>query len=232
MGLRTRVGRSRRVGLLLAPIVLEESTRFGFRWFSARFGRRRGYFIGFLLYWAGWCGMVPLGVLGRERLGGPFRLVRPTKTEVALLAIPPVIGFTVAFPSAVREADRCIVLTSAAIAGVNAAFEEVLWRGTYQAAFPEDSLLNTCYPTLGFAAWHYAPQAVFPNPRPGGAHSLVAVAALWDCSGRRLPGGSNRFSGQLSRMDSSTSPALVAASISIAVSCNGFVALGRGLRPC
>ena len=148
-----------------------------------------GYFFGFLLYWAGWCGMVPLGVLGRERLGGQFRLVRPTKTEVALLAIPPAIGFTVAFPSAVREADRRIVLTSAAIAGVNAAFEEVLWRGTYQAAFPEDSLLNTCYPTLGFAAWHYAPQAVFPNPRPGGAHSLVAVAGamglLWAQVARR-----------------------------------------------
>ncbi len=72
-----------------------------------------------------------------------------------------------------------IVLASAAIAAVNAAGEEILWRGTYVRVFPGRRLLGHIYPALGFGVWHLAPQRVFPNPHPGGALSFVFVASLW-----------------------------------------------------
>jgi hypothetical protein len=48
-------------------------------------------------------------------------------------------------------------------------------------ARPPDALsclLGELNPALGFALWHYAPQRVVPNPRPGGATSLGAVADM------------------------------------------------------
>lgn len=127
-------------------------------------------------------------------LAGPNRLRKVTAGEAALLALPPALGFTAAFPKAIREADATIVAGSAALATVNGALEELLWRDAYQAAF--QPVLAVVYPTAGFALWHYAPQLVFPNPRPGGATSLVAVAgsagAIWSAvafrSGSSLAG--------------------------------------------
>jgi len=31
---------------------------------------------------------------------------------------------------------------------------------------------------VGFAVWHFAPQSVFPNPRPGATVSLVVAAGI------------------------------------------------------
>src|SRR5205085_1805684 len=61
---------------------------------------------------------------------------------------------------------------------VNAAGEEVLWRGTYARAFPGARWLGYVWPALGFGLWHIAPQTIFPNQRTGGAASFVAFATL------------------------------------------------------
>lgn len=173
----------RKAALLATPPALIASMLAAFRWLPARLGKRRGYFAGFLIYWLGWCLLVPLALVGPQRLRARQRPGKVTTGETALLALPPALGFTAAFPQAIRGADPAIVAGSAALATVNGALEELLWRDAYQAAFPDRPALAVVYPTAGFALWHYAPQLVFPNPRPGGATSLVAVAgvagAIW-----------------------------------------------------
>jgi hypothetical protein len=100
-----------------------------------------------------------------------------------LLLIPPILGFSTAFPRALKEAMSnsnlsLIIPLSALIALVNATLEELLWRGAYVRAFPKRIWLGYLYPALGFALWHLAPLSVRPSAMPGGAASFVAGAFI------------------------------------------------------
>jgi len=172
----------RKFALLVAPWLLLASTTTVFRRLAARFGPKRGYFGGFLFYWIFWCLLVPMWVLGPRRLPDLFRAApsnRPTRSDLLLLAVPPAVGYSMAFPRALARADKKIVLASAVQALVNASAEELLWRGTYMAVFSKSLTLGYLYPSVGFALWHYAPQVVFPSRYPGGATSFVASAGLF-----------------------------------------------------
>jgi membrane protease YdiL (CAAX protease family) len=174
----------RKVALLVAPWMLLASTTAVFRQLSVRLGPKRGYLGGFLFYWIFWCLLFPAWILGPRRLPALFRTGaepsrRPTRSDLLLLALPPAVGYSSAFPRALARADKKIVLASAVQALINASAEELLWRGTYQAVFPRSIALGYLYPTVGFAAWHYAPQVVFPSRYPGGKTSFVASAGLF-----------------------------------------------------
>jgi membrane protease YdiL (CAAX protease family) len=126
---------------------------------------------------------MPLWLLGRQRVVALFR-ARPAgasgvrQRDLLAIVAPPLLGFSVVFPRQIRRASAADVAGSALLAIVNATGEELLWRGVYLALYPDAALLNTLYPSLGFAAWHVAPQSVFPSTRPGGATSLVVTAGL------------------------------------------------------
>jgi membrane protease YdiL (CAAX protease family) len=174
----------RKFALLVAPWLLLASTMSVFRRLAARFGPKRGYFGGFLFYWIVWCLLLPMWILGPRRLPALFQAKvtpsrHPNRSDLLLLAVPPAVGYSLAFPRALAQANKKIVLTSAVQALVNASAEELLWRGTYMAVFPENPALGYLYPTLGFAMWHYAPQVVFPSRYPGGATSFVVSAGLF-----------------------------------------------------
>jgi membrane protease YdiL (CAAX protease family) len=174
----------KKLALLLAPWLLLLSTTIVFRRLAARFGPKRGYLGGFLFYWVFWCLLFPTWVLGPRRLPALFKpriapSRRPNPSELLLLALPPAVGYSLAFPRALAQADKKTLLASALQALINASAEELLWRGTYQAVFPKSLALGYLYPTLGFAVWHYAPQVVFPSRYPGGATSFVASAGLF-----------------------------------------------------
>ena len=173
----------KRVALVLLPPLLLASTVPAYRWLGARLDPKRGYFAGFLFYWAGWCLLVPLWVLGPQGVRDLFRDVRPhvgrpTGVELLCLVLSPLVGFSFAFPRQLRTANRRIVVASAALALVNATLEEILWRGAYAAVFPDQVMWGYLYPVAGFAVWHVAPQTIFPSPYPGGTPSFVGAAAM------------------------------------------------------
>jgi membrane protease YdiL (CAAX protease family) len=169
--------------LILAPVLLLLTTYFAFRQLVSRFGPRRGYLAGFLFYWIAWGFLLPLWLLGPQgvarlyRLGFPI-LGNPAWLGALLLIFPLLLGYGYAFPRAIRQATLQILLLSMAIAIINGALEELLWRGAYIAAFPGQWFLGMIYPAIGFAIWHFAPQSVFPNKAPGGNLSLVVVAGI------------------------------------------------------
>src|SRR5215213_4097080 len=155
----------KKFALLLTPWLLLASTTTVFRRLAGRFGPKGGYFGGFLFYWIFWCLLLPMWILGPRRLPVPFRgglapLARPTRSDLLLLAIPPAVGYSLAFPRALAQANKKIVLASAVQALVNASAEELPWRGTYQAVFPKSFALGYLYTTEGIAMWHYATQVV------------------------------------------------------------------------
>lgn len=169
--------------LVATPFVLLGSTYFAFQQLVALLGPRLGYLGGFLFYWIVWCLLVPWWLLGTDTLLDllrpiPLRLGNPAWLGALFLIIPLLLGYAYAFPRAIAQATVSIILLSALIALVNGALEEVLWRGAYVAAFPDNRFLGTLYPALGFGVWHLAPQSIFPNTAPGGNWSLVVVAIL------------------------------------------------------
>jgi membrane protease YdiL (CAAX protease family) len=166
---------------------------------GTRYGPRRGYLLGFLVYWLGWCGLFPLWILGRRGRAESLRPAGPAgrlpAAGVAALAVPPLFTASVALPRQLPRANAEIVLESLALAAVNATGEELLWRACYQQGFPEGGVAGTLYPVAGFALWHLAPQLVRPSSYPGGAAGFVAFSGglglLYGWAARR--GGSIRW---------------------------------------
>jgi membrane protease YdiL (CAAX protease family) len=176
------------------PPVLIGSTWAAFRWFAHLWGARPGYFAGFLFYWCVWCLALPLALLGRARVRAllrppPIPLRRQGPVIALSLVVPVVLVYAYEFPRVIGMATPIVLAGSAAIALVNGALEELLWRGAFVEVFPNDRLLGYVYPSVAFALWHVAPQSIFANPAPGGRASLVAVSLvlglLWGNVARR-----------------------------------------------
>ena len=177
------VSKAKKVALIAAPWVLLLTTYLAFQGAVALLGPRPGYLAGFLFYWIAWCLAFPLWILGREGVAARFRDRQPRFTSrkwlgLLLLLLPLLLAYGYEFPRVLPQATVPIVLASAAISVVNGVAEELLWRGTYASAFPGSAWWGYLYPALGFAVWHFSPQSVFPNPRPGAAVSLVVAAGI------------------------------------------------------
>lgn len=76
-----------------------------------------------------------------------------------------------------RGADASLLAAAATLAAVNAAGEELLWRGLFVAAFPDDPVRGWLWPAVGFTAWHLAPLSVRPARR-GTPAFLLATALI------------------------------------------------------
>lgn len=144
-------------------------------------GRMRGYIAAFAFYWLGFGLAFPMLVVGP---GALLSTLRPAAMPagalgagmVAALLAPPVVAGLTVFRSGRREATSAILLLSAVLALVNASAEELLWRGAFVRAFPQQPVLGFLLPTLGFAVWHIAPQIALPSTRRGGVGAFVAGA--------------------------------------------------------
>lgn len=176
--------RPKRAALLALPPLLLASTTVAYRSSARCLGAKRGYGAGFLFYWSVWGLCVPLWALGPQKLRAAFGesrspLGRRPWLGATCLVLPPLLGFSYAFPRQLPRATARSVALSAGIAVVNATTEEILWRGLYTTAFPTNVALGYVYPTIGFALWHLAPQTVVPSSYPGGALAFVGSAGLW-----------------------------------------------------
>lgn len=182
-GIIPAVSRDKKAALIAAPWILLLTAYLAFKGAVTMLGPKPGYLAGFLFYWIGWCLAFPLWILGSKGLAGLFRDRRPRFTSrtwlgLLMLLLPLLLAYGYEFPRALPQATLPIVLTSALISIINGTAEEVLWRGTYALAFPGSRWWGYLYPAIGFAVWHFAPQSVFPNQRPGAAVSLVVAAGV------------------------------------------------------
>jgi membrane protease YdiL (CAAX protease family) len=169
--------------LLLLPPVLIATTYVVFQRSARRFGAGRGYLLGFLFYWIVWGLIVPLLLIGPQRLidlfrDVPNRLGDPAWLGLICLVLPIMGGYAAFFPAAVRSATTKIVLVSIAQSLVNGVLEEVLWRGMYVSIFPNHWLLGVIYPAIGFGLWHLSPQSIFPHTGSGGKYAF-AISAIF-----------------------------------------------------
>lgn len=168
---------ARRVVVAAIPAAVPVGMLGVFAALRRRFPRRTTYNVGFAVYWAGWCGLVPLCVLGprtaaRLLTGGR----RPSAAEATLLALPVAGALGTQLIPHRHDVDSATAAVMAASATVNAVGEELLWRGLFMAEPLGRSRLATLWSLLGFSVWHLAPQLVWPSPI--GRWPFVAGAAL------------------------------------------------------
>ena len=183
----------RRCVLMAGPVLVPLSMAGAFTVLSRLLGPRRGYNAGFTLYWAGWCFAFPLWTMGGKR---SLRLL----TEATRLSGVDAVSLMVPLAGAVatelipdrRAIDLKVAGVMAGSAVVNAVGEELLWRGAYLEAFPDDVWRGAIWPWAGFTLWHLAPQMVFPSRHGrigflGGAALVGAASArvTWKSRGLR-----------------------------------------------
>ena len=165
------------------PPVLTVSMYGVFQVAVRRLGMPRGWLLGFVPYWLGWCVALPLALLGGPRgvrdLFRPVRTVDPPgRKEFVLLAWPLAFPLFFRFLPGVRQAGARTLLASGALGLVIGVTEEALWRGVYGRVFPDSVALGYLYPSIAFGLWHIAPQSVATNQAPGGAVSFVVYSVL------------------------------------------------------
>jgi len=169
--------------LLVAPVALVITMIVVFRGLHAVMRPNVAYFIGFVIYWVGWCIAFPWLFLGTT---GMLQLFQPGSSPlgsnplitIALLAAPPLAVALTALPRNMRHASVGIVILSLLLALVNAPAEEMLWRGLYTTIFPGNFILGAIYPAVWFAIWHVAPQTVKRSSYPGGVAAFVFASLL------------------------------------------------------
>lgn len=174
----------RRRALIVVPVLVPVTMAALFGALGRLLGPRRGYNAGFAVYWVGWCLGFPLWVTGGR---GVLRLLaagsRPSAADAAWLVLP-VAGAisTELLPSRAAIGPE-VAAVMAGTALVNAAGEELLWRGTFLEAFPGDVWRGAVWPWAGFTLWHLAPQVILPS-RHGRAKFLAGAALVGAASGR------------------------------------------------
>ena len=173
-------GRGVRALVTAVPIVVPVGMRALFPVLARRLGTRRGHLTGFAVYWTV-CYLLPLGLLGRTRVRALLRqparpLPSPRWLAAAALLVPPLGAAGSELAPELGNADPAVVATAASVAVVNAAGEELLWRGLFVATFPDDPVRGWLWPAVGFTAWHLAPLAVLPSRR--GTLAFLAPTAL------------------------------------------------------
>ena len=154
---------SKKIILLIIPLILTTSCAFVFKWAAATYSNKPGYCMGFLFYWLFWCLFVPVQLIGSKAILQYFSC-KPHAFNwqvIACLVVPLIFVYVYAFPAALQHADAAIIALSLLISIVNATAEEVLWRGVYLHVYKDNKRLSVLYASAGFAVWHYAPQVVF-----------------------------------------------------------------------
>lgn len=108
----------------------------------------------------------------------------PSGMDAAWLIIPVIGAISTELLPNRRTVTPKVAMIVAASALINAVGEELLWRGTYLDAFPDDVWCGAVWPWAGFTLWHLAPQIVLPSSHD--RVQFLAGAALVGAASTRV----------------------------------------------
>jgi len=164
------------IALFMPPLLLAVMVP-TFRLLARRLGKSTAWYAGLVVYWILWGAAFTLLLLGPDTV---LRLVCPKRIEpgaILFTAVPVIFAaggrILMGIKYAKPEPWALFALLATAIG--NGLFEELLWRGTYLALFPNSILFQMLWPSVWFGLWHYAPGSVSPGARPLG----LMVSALF-----------------------------------------------------
>lgn len=163
------------------PVALPVAMKAVFDLSTRRYGPRRGYQLGFAIYWAS-CWGLAAAVVERDALRDLWRMPaqafpRPRTLSAAALLVPPAGAVATQWLPHARAAGPAAVAAAVAVGSTNAMAEEVFWRGMPVAEFPDEPVRGWLWPAFGFTVWHLVPLTTRPSSLRRQA-SLLAGAAV------------------------------------------------------
>jgi len=167
-----------RRGLTVAiPVLVPGGAALVFRLLPRWMSPRRAYNIGFVAYWVGACFLLPVWLLGPQRVKNVLTRGRvPHSKETTLLLLPVVGAIATELLPNRRGVEPRVATVMVTTAAVNAVSEELLWRGLFLEQFPDDVVRGCLWPLAGFTAWHLAPQLILPSSK--GRFRFLAGSAV------------------------------------------------------
>jgi membrane protease YdiL (CAAX protease family) len=154
------------LSMLALPIFLIASNAVIFTVLSKLAGEEAGYLLGFIFYWSFWCLLIPRLVVRKQRFASLLTERRPlfvrNNWPAALLWGVVIFVAILMYGKDFLVAPPAMILIAIPLAAINGVCEELLWRGVYVRVFPVNPWLGIIYPAIGFAAWHFVPQMVYP----------------------------------------------------------------------
>jgi membrane protease YdiL (CAAX protease family) len=177
---RLRSMAARQLIALMVPPILIITMYVAFRTLTGALGFPRGYFAAFVVYWALWCGALPIALVGPRKVAdllAPRARFRSLDITTRLLILWPIVfPLTFAFIPRVGTAGVPVLIVSTVLGIIIGVTEEVLWRGVYVSLFGESVWLASIYPSVAFGLWHACPLSVVPSRYPGGVISFAAYS--------------------------------------------------------
>jgi uncharacterized protein len=172
------------------PFLLLPSTALVFSIAAKGLGKEKGYLIGFLFYWAVWCILLPLFIVGWDCYFSLFvdktpLLARPNWLAAALWAFITLVSILM-YGRDFLHASPTLILIAIPAATINGICEEILWRGLYVRMFPDNFWLAVFFPSIGFALWHLVPLSIFSD---GNKWSFVLSTFLHTATSPTRPNG-------------------------------------------
>lgn len=149
-----------------------------------------GAYLGNLFYWLFWCVLFPLWAVGREGLAGVVRgigegkrgpgiagwIVLSVPVLLPLYVVPLATASGVELPGAEGYGTGLVLWMAVLVTSLlNGVLEEILWRGTYLAAFPQNRVLGLLFPSVMFGLWHLSPFSFLPGT---GAVELLVISMV------------------------------------------------------
>lgn len=167
------------VGVAL-PVCVALSTHLALRLGMALLGPKWGYLAGFVFpYWALWCFGLPAAWFGAPSVSQLLRAPRGGALPWLAALAPALALGGLGWRRLARQSWRALA-ASAAIAAVNGAGEELLWRGVFLRGFgtpPNPTWAAWAFTGVAFPLWHVAFLTV-ERARMGNAAFLVGAAAV------------------------------------------------------
>ncbi len=185
--------RRRSAIVTIIPVAVPSTMAAVFTALARRMPERTAYNVGFAVYWIAWCLAVPMWLLGARHA---VRLLtagrRLPRDHLLLLALPAAGAVVTQLIPHRRAIDTATALVMVGSATINAAGEELLWRGVFMRELEDRPRMAQTLSLIGFSIWHFAPQLVLPSALGRGrfvAGSAVVgsamTAAAWKAGGLR-----------------------------------------------
>jgi membrane protease YdiL (CAAX protease family) len=162
---------------IVAPPVLTALMYPVFQLLSGVLGETIGWYLGLVMYWLVWGGVLPWLMIGKASIRRMIRPQKPTIGICLLVLLPLLMAGLYRYLTGMEYEKPSVwiflLLVSTNVG--NGFFEEVLWRGMYMELFPNSAFLRIVWPSIWFALWHFAPGSVSPT---GSAIGLVIGSGL------------------------------------------------------
>lgn len=134
--------------------------------FAAILGSNLGWYAGFAVYWSVFCLIIPLFLVGSNKIIEGYRKIKINPKYLLVYLFPVFMTLIGVFFMSTAERDITGLIIWLGMSIGNGVFEEILWRGVYPILFPDSKLFGFVWPAVWFSIWHFAPGSLSQNFQP------------------------------------------------------------------